>query len=126
MPYKALFILLLATLPLFSLAQKAYETARYTTRLSNRTIRLTLANGYIGASEIVVFNANKNKPKRYAPESGAPDAQNQLSFRPINNKGQEYFIMSNMQEAYGQLPAYINGKLYKNKQPVTIQLKLVN
>jgi hypothetical protein len=125
MQHKALFILLLLTLPFCSFAQKAYETEQYTGKLNGKTIRLALANGYIGASKILLFNTGKSKPVSFIPDMDTADDQSRITFHSTFRHRQDYFMLNNMQGAYEQLPAYISGKYYLNKQVITVKFHLV-
>lgn len=123
MAYKAFFILLLAAVPFRSLAQKAFETVNYKGKLNNKVIRLALANGYIGASSIKF--TSKGKSLVFSPDSGVPDEHNKLIFRLAKYQQPNYFILSNMQEAYQELPLFINGEYYNNKKFTLVKFYLV-
>jgi hypothetical protein len=123
MIHKAILIFLLATAPLCTIAQKAYETASYSGKLKGQTIAFKLANGYIGASEINLRISPKAKPILFMADSGAPDSGNQLTFK--NDKaGAGYFILKNMQDAYDQLPIIIYGVFITDDQSLPVKLTL--
>ena len=125
MQNKTLFILLLVVLPFCGFAQKAYETEQYTGKLNGRIMRLALANGYIAASTISLFNTSKNKPVLFIPDMGTADDQSRLTFHSTLKNRQDHFMLNNMLDAYEQLPAYISGKYYLNKQVITVKFRLV-
>lgn len=119
----AILTFLLAALPLFTIAQKAYETANYSGKITGQTIALKLANGYIGASEISLLSSPKGKAVVYNPDSGAPDSDNKLAFK--NEKvPHTYFIMNDMKEAYDRPPSIIYGIFISGNKSVQVKLTL--
>lgn len=125
MLYRAFLITLLATMPLFTLAQKAYETVSYSGKIKGKTITLKLANGYIGASELSLSTSAPKATIAFKPESGVPDENNQLVFKsPKAANG--FFLIKNMQEAYDQPPAAIYGVYNLGAQTLPVKLLLDN
>lgn len=121
---KTAFLLLIALLPVTGFAQKAYESALYSTKLQGKLIRLTLANGYIGASKIRL--SGPAKTSSFLPDSSVADKDNRLVFRAAASDSAAYFILSNMQEVYEQLPATINGQYYSGEKRINIKFHLIN
>ncbi|UOE50829.1 hypothetical protein MTO98_07035 [Mucilaginibacter sp. SMC90] len=111
---KAVILILLPALGFAQGVPKAYEAFSYKGILNGHSVQLSLADGYIGASYIISKNI------KFQPESNSPDEQHHLKF--ITNKNNSYFILNNMQEAYGNRPGTITGKYYINNKAVTIKL----
>ncbi|MGF7079563.1 hypothetical protein [Mucilaginibacter sp. UYCu711] len=116
-------LLFFLTIPLCSIAQKAYETANYSGKIKGQTITLKLANGYIGASEISLRRSPKAKPVLYAPDSGTPDSDNKISFKS-DKATAGYFIVKNMQDAYDRLPVIIYVIFITGTQSLPVKLTL--
>ena len=125
MQHKTLYILLFTLLPFYSFAQKAYETEHYAGKLNGKSIKLELANGYIGACQIILRYTGKSKPTVFIPDMGVADEHNQLTFHAIAQNRQDYFILSNMQELYEQAPVYIKGEYHVNKKVAAIKFQLI-
>lgn len=119
MKYKLLFILLLGVLPATTYGQKAFEFEHYRGRLQGKTVKLNLANGYIGATEISFAGQSGKHPAKFQPESGV--AGQQFILRNTDDKHTDYFALSNIQEVYEKLPPYINGKYYTGKQIIRLK-----
>ncbi|MEO6523502.1 MAG: hypothetical protein ABIN91_17595 [Mucilaginibacter sp.] len=120
---KALTVLLLACLPLGAIAQKAYETELYTSTLKGKKVKLSLANGYAGASVISWYTHGKNKPILFIPESGVPNED--YVFRPEKERDPGYFILKNIQEAYNHLPRYIKGYYLSGKFSLPLKFRRI-
>ncbi|MBC7400901.1 MAG: hypothetical protein H7289_13245 [Mucilaginibacter sp.] len=123
MIFKAILLFFLATAPLCTIAQKAYETANYSGKIKGQIIAFKLANGYVGASEISLRASPKTKPVLYTPDSGAPDGDNNLTFKS-DKPTAGYFIIKNIKNAYDRLPAIIYGVFISANQSVSIKLTL--
>lgn len=107
-----LFFTLMLLLPLLSLAQKAYDNVAYRGKLNNRTVYLTLANGYIGASAI---KFTKPKVMKFVPEVNAVGEDGKLKFVPskaTGNSPSKYFLLEGMSEAFETLPNALKGIYY--------------
>lgn len=101
-----IFIGLLGIVPVVGFAQKAFEAVVYKAKLqAKQNIKLILANGYIGGSQVSMLN--KGKAILFTPDSGVPDEKAQITFHA--QKQSVYFTLDNMQEGYDELPRYING-----------------
>lgn len=122
MKHISIFILLLALFPLSGIAQKAYETERYSGKLQGQTIELKLADGYIGASEIKLLAPHSSKIILYRPDSGVPDENYQITFSADGKTGAGYFILKNMQDAYDELPAAIYGQFKSGNKILAVKL----
>jgi hypothetical protein len=123
MIYKTCLFFLLATAPLCTIAQKAYETASYSGKVKGQTISFKLANGYIGASEISLHPSPKAKPILFMADSGAPDSDSQLTFK-TDKLHSGYFILKNMLDAYDQLPIIIYGVYVLGNKTLQVKLTL--
>ncbi|WP_143014216.1 hypothetical protein [Mucilaginibacter pineti] len=121
MRYTPLFILLLTALPFFCFAQKAYELECYSGKLNGKTIRLDLANGFIGATQIVIPRKSGLAPVIYYANSGTPETNNTMLFQSKYLQKKDYFILDNMKEAYEDLPRFITGKYYFRKQLIKVK-----
>lgn len=118
---KLIFILLLGVVPSVGFAQKAFEAVVYKTKLQNKqNVKLTLANGYIGGSQISMIN--KGKAVLFTPDSGVPDEKAQITFHAEKQLG--YFTLDNMQEGYEELPRYINGIYRLGNKKVAVRFLL--
>ncbi|WP_439697642.1 hypothetical protein ACFGVS_04560 [Mucilaginibacter sp. AW1-7] len=113
---KALLKLALSLLPFLGFAQP--RTATYTANLHGKQIKLSLANGFSGASQIQVGGVT------YYANSGHPDAGNHLMFQSRYVQNIEYFVLANIQNSYDKLPEVITGKYYRGRNSVTIKFKL--
>jgi len=117
-------LILMVMLPLLSMAQKAYETVSYKGELNRQKIRLNLANGYIGASAIIIrFNS---KSIQFTPEMGSANADGRLRFNRLKNSDHpstDYFILDNMADAYETLPLVIKGQYYHNGKKINIKFR---
>jgi hypothetical protein len=119
MKLKLLVIALLGLLPITVRAQKAFEFEYYKGTLQGKSVKLNLANGYIGATEIYFAGQPGKHPIKYQPESGVADSP--FILRCTDNKRADYFALSNVQEAYEKLPAYISAKYYNGKQVIMLK-----
>jgi len=113
---KILLILLLLVSPFLCFAQP--RTATYTANLHGKKIKLKLASGFGGASEIQMGNVT------YYANSGHPDAGNQMMFQSKYVQNIEYFVLTNIQESYDKMPQVITGKYYRGRNSVTVRFKL--
>ncbi|QEC75289.1 hypothetical protein [Mucilaginibacter ginsenosidivorax] len=116
MQSKTLLILLLIASPFLCSAQQGAAT--YTANFRGQQIKLNLANGFSGASQIQMGSVT------YYANSGHPDASNHLMFQSRYIQKIEYFVLSNMHDSYDKLPAFINGKYYRGRNAVSIRFKL--
>ena len=120
----ALFIFI----PMQTIAQgvpKAYEAINYRGIVNGQTARFVLANGYIGASSMKLFIAGNKKPILFEPDQGVSDEKYRLKFIPNQIGRHDYFIMNNMQEAYDENPAYMEGNYYLDHQVSPVKFKLI-
>ena len=113
---KALLILALSLLPFLGAAQ--HRTATYTANLHGKQIKLSLANGFSGASQIQMGSVT------YYANSGHADASNHLMFQSRYIQKIEYFVLANIQDSYDKLPEVITGKYYRGRNSVIIKFKL--
>jgi hypothetical protein len=120
---KVLIVLLLACLPLGAIAQKAYETELYTAILKGKKVKLSLANGYVGASIISWYVHGKDKPVLFTPESGVPDED--YVFKSEKETYIGYFTLKNIQEAYDNLPRYIQGYYRSGKFSLPVKFRRI-
>lgn len=110
-----IIFLLLVVFPAFGFCQKAYEAGYYKGSTFGMTLKFKLADGYIGACEIISKDKKTNKKSRFLPEEGAVGEDKKLKFyhySAVGKKFDDYFILEGMEEAYGSLPAEIRGKYY--------------
>jgi len=113
---KALLILLLIVLPFVCFAQQ--RTASYTASLRGKPIKLSLANGFSGGSQIQVGSVT------YYANSGHPDAGGHMMFQSKYVQNIEYFVLANIQDSYDKMPRVITGKYYRGRNSVTVRFKL--
>jgi hypothetical protein len=113
---KILLILLLLVSRFLCFAQP--RTATYTVNLHGKQIKLKLASGFGGASQIQMGSVT------YYANSGHPDAGNQMMFQSRYVQHIEYFVLTNIQESYDKLPAAISGKYHRGRSAVTLRFKL--
>ncbi|MHA4895726.1 hypothetical protein ACXZ1K_13315 [Pedobacter sp. PWIIR3] len=101
---------------MLSSAQKAYEMVSYSGKLNGIIIKLNLADGYIGASEIKIKDTKTGKPVVYIPESGTVGDSRQLKFSPLGttkSASNGYFILEKVEDVYDELPGTISADYYK-------------
>ncbi len=106
-----------------SAAQKAYDAVYYTGKTQNITVKLTLANGYIGASEIKTTDSKTKKTSQFLPESGSVPDDKKLKFShhsPSNKSFTDYFILDAIEENYDRAPKIIYGTYYFNGRSYSI------
>lgn len=103
---------------------KAYGSINYFGKLNGRTIKLMLADGYIGASRVKV-QFGKTSLIVFSPNSGVVDEYNQLKFIPAEEGRQDYFILDNMQEVYDGAPVFIEGKYHLKNQIIPVKFWLI-
>lgn len=125
MRIKQLSILAISMLlPVFALAQKAYEAIPYQGKMNNSVVRLIFADGYIGASSITLLDPKTKKKILFLPDVGYVDESKTLKFyRPLPTgvNSADYFTLVNLTEYYDTLPKSIQGayfskgKIYKVK-----------
>ena len=118
------FVLLYCA-PLAIFAQgvpKAFAPIYYQGKVYGHSIRFKLADGYIGASIIRMTLNKKGHALIFQPESGTADEHNQLKFLPFPNSSSGYFILDNMQEAYGDTPLYITGYYFFRGKKMPLKL----
>ena len=114
--FKILFALML--LPAWAFCQKAYEAIQYKGAVQNLIVKLTLANGYIGASELLTINKKTGTRKKFLPEKGYADDSGKLKFIHYTPAGKllvNYFILSGMEESYAGIPNKILGEYVRNR-----------
>lgn len=104
---------------------KAYETTTYQGKVNGRLVSFNLANGYIGASSLKMYLPGKTKPLVFEPDGGVADGHSRLKFVAVNRSIIDYFILNNMQEAYDEMPAFIDGGYFLNNKKVTVKFGLV-
>jgi hypothetical protein len=113
---KVLIILLLIVLPFVGFAQQ--RTAIYTASLRGKQIKLSLANGFGGASQIQMGSVT------YYANSGHADAGGHMMFQSRYVQNIEYFVLANIQDSYDKMPGVITGKYYRGRNSVTVRFKL--
>lgn len=128
---KVFVVLAFWILSLNATAQKAFEFEYYYGKTHHFEIKLSLANGYILASEILETNLATRKKTKYIPTGSSGKTLN-LVFLPdttaasIKRRKRNKIILYNLKEDYESLPAKIKGiygidlktfsfKLYKQK-----------
>lgn len=112
-----LLIILICAFPVFSFAQKAYETEHYKATIQGREALLNLANGYIGATKIIL--KQKSKSVSYSPESGAASEKYVLR---CNVKGHtDYFVLNHVKELFTPVPRVVTGTYYIHKQAIPVK-----
>ena len=124
---KILIPTLLMISSIISSAQKAYETIEYTGMVNGMMVKLSLADGYLGASKITLNPKNK-KPSIFIPENGVEDANGQLKFPHYTTSlkpSKPYFLLSRLQDSFNVIPPEISGKYYdgKNQYPIILKKK---
>ncbi|PTS96184.1 hypothetical protein DBR11_19610 [Pedobacter sp. HMWF019] len=118
MKNKQLYILLLIILlPVFTYAQKAYEAVPYSGMMNKKPVKLSFADGYIGASSITLTNSKNGRKIIFSPDAGYVGEDKKLKFHrssPSPVLSSDYFTLINLTEYYDTLPKSING-IYYNK-----------
>lgn len=111
-------------LPVFALAQKAYDAVPYQGKMNNWVVKLIFADGYIGASSITLVNPKTKRIILFRPDVGYVDESKTLKFYrplPTGTNSPDYFTLVNLTEYYDILPKSIpgtyfaKGKIYKVK-----------
>jgi len=118
MKRQALIFTLFTVVPFISFAQKAYETENYTGEVNGKTAYLKLANGYIGASKIII------DPIIYYPNSAQPDDHHRMLFQPKYIQYNDYFILDSLQQSYTKAPAFITGRYHTRRRWIRVRFKL--
>lgn len=123
---KHILFSILLVLPLFGCAQKAYDTVNYCGTAAGMTIKLVLANGYLGASEIQLSSKKHKKALHFIPEKGVADVKQHLKFLTYpapEQAAKNHFILYGMKMGYDILPPTVIGKYYSDGKQYAIILK---
>jgi len=107
--------LIIILLPFFTYAQKAYEAVPYKGVLNKKPVKLSFADGYIGASSITMTNSKNGKKVIFSPDLGYVGEDKKLKFHrslPSPFLSSDYFTLIDLTEYYDTLPAFINGTYY--------------
>jgi hypothetical protein len=111
------FFLSVLLLPFSAFSQKAYENIYYSGKTKDMRIKLAVADGYIGASELRTTDLKTKKTSRFLPENGYVKEYRKLKFYHYSPSGKtfgDYFIIDGMAEYFDNTPARIYGKYYRN------------
>jgi len=113
-------------LPVLAYSQKAYDAVVYTGETQNITVKFTLANGYVQASEIRTTDNKSRKSSKFLTAEGYPDDESKMKFYHFSSSGKtfsDYFILDGIEESYDLPPAEIYGKYYFNGGEFELTLK---
>ncbi|WP_198139719.1 hypothetical protein [Pedobacter sp. BAL39] len=97
-------------LPVAAYSQKAYETIPYAARFNGQQIKLTFADGYIGASEVMVTKAGRKKKDLFIADQGFVGKDRQLKFSAYKTSSAaagDTFVLTDIEEFYDELPKVI-------------------
>jgi hypothetical protein len=103
--------------PFASFAQKAYEAVYYQSSYHGLVVHFTLADGYLGASEISLTEGRSKIIKRFVPVSGTPDEQTQLRFEQypgVPKVGEAFFLVNGLLDDYVRLPMQLSAAYHHN------------
>lgn len=114
--------IVLLLLPLFSIAQKAYEVVVYRGVVNTQTVRLELADGYLAASKISIKGT---KNIIFIPESGSLTEDGRLKFVSEHKHSTAYFIIDNLSENYERLPIVINGIYCDKDKKIKVRFRRI-
>ncbi|KQM74915.1 hypothetical protein ASE74_02730 [Pedobacter sp. Leaf216] len=121
----ASFILIVS--PAYVFAQKAFEYEYYVGKTKDMTIKLSLADGYIAASEIRTVGFKSKKTSLFLTETGYEQAGLKMKFYHDSASQKEfpdYFIVDNIRDAYEQLPKEMHGEYYFKNEVIAFTLKI--
>jgi len=104
---------------------KAYEPVNYSGKVNGQTVRLILANGYIGASSLKLSIPGNHKPIVFQADQGVGAQENRVKFVNELKGRHDYFVMDNMQDSYDENPEYLNGKYYLNHRVFPVKFLLI-
>ncbi len=135
---KKYLITALALLVFFSaskicIAQKAYENVSYSAKINGSVALLTYADGYIGASYIMMKNGRRNL--RFEPVENLPESTGSLSLfikrskasstKSSSHSSDHYFILKNVDVEY-EAPDVIKAVYIKEKAKQLVQFRRLN
>lgn len=113
--------------PVYVFSQKAFEYEYYTGKTKDMTIKLSLADGYIAASEIRTVAFKNKKVSRFLTETGYEQADRKMKFYHYSAAKKEfpdYFIIENIRDTYEQIPKEMRGKYYFKNEVIPFTLKI--
>jgi hypothetical protein len=119
MKHKYPFILLCSLFCVLCFTTRAFDAGNYSGTLNGKPMSLKLANGFIGGSEIHVGHVT------YYANSSHAEGNNQMMFQSKYVQNLDYFVLTNMQDSYGTLPAVITGKYFRGRKGMPVKFKLV-
>lgn len=85
---KPLFLVTFLTIVVttkFAHAQKAYDNVVYKTKIYGNSAVLTLADGYLPASKMVIYSKKGNQV--FMPDAAEPDRKGELRFNAVKGTG---------------------------------------
>ncbi len=106
-------------------AQKAFEAVYYKGTIHGRSLKLTLANGYVDGSTLKVTNKNNGKTLVYLPDAGYDEGHKELCFKPQTKSGttvQDSVVLQHIEEVWNIPPLKIKGWYFVLQQRYRIIL----
>jgi len=125
-PHKIFILTLFIISPIIGFAQKAYETVNYKGIIKGKTVKLSLADGYLSASKITLVS---KKSIIFYPKNGFNNDDKQIKFTPITNLKEienVYFILLNPKNELDQIPTQIYSRFWDGQKNHSFILKKSN
>ena len=124
--FKIIVCFIFVASPIYAFSQKAFEYEYYTGKTKYMTIKLSLADGYIAASEIKIVSLKTKKASKFLTETGYEQPDRKMKFyhySPSQKEFQDYFIIENIRDAYTIIPEKMKGKYYYKTHVIDFTLK---
>ncbi|MCZ4242973.1 hypothetical protein [Pedobacter punctiformis] len=125
---KTAMLLTFLILPVLAFSQKAFEYEYYVGKTKDMSIKLSLADGYIAASEIRTVAFKNKKASKFLTETGYEQPNRKMKFyhySPSQKEFPDYFIIENIKDTYEVVPEKMAGKYYFNNKAIDFTLKKV-
>ena len=121
---KFTLILFIALLPSIAVAQKAYETIVYKGSVNGMKIVLSLADGYLPASELSL--KQQNNSLTFLPDKGEAATNGDLKLLNYSNPlkpAKNHFVLHKLRDCYDKIPDEIAGVYDTGERRYIIMLK---
>lgn len=109
---KTSFIALFLLITFSASAQKAFEYQYYYAKTKNFSVKLSLADGYIAATEIDITSIKTQQTTKFQSDTGRPEENGRMTFYPVSPKKvrkRDNIVLYGIKDIFDTLPQKIKG-----------------
>lgn len=93
-------------------AQKAFEYQYYYAKTKNFKVKLSLADGYMPATEIEITSIKTQQTTKFQSDAGQPAANGRMTFYPVSpnkTRKRDNIVLFGIKDVFDTLPQKIKG-----------------